>query len=135
PLGSVAGIAPAKDGLWLASLDGEARRIDAHGALLARFDATPAPRGVDWNEKKRLVEVAAHPEAAPLADVVAALGVGRHKGADLLWARIEGASKEAAPLVLEAVVKGRLDGGTLAEMFRRTMPETRETFAAALVSK
>lgn len=135
-----AGIAPFGGGIWLASLTGEARRLDSKGALVARFDVRPAPRGIDWAGKRRLEKLARAAEGAPLQDVIDAIavlgGAGRDGGrGDALWERLAVEAAAAAPLVVKATEKGTWESPDLATFFVKTKPGTRSTIASSFKSE
>lgn len=140
-LESTAGIAPYKDGVWLASLSGEARRVDAKGAMTARFDVRPAPRGLDWAAKRRLEKLArGGGDTAPLQDVIDAIAVlggagGDGRRGDALWERLAVEAAAAAPLAVKATEKGTWESPDLATFFVKTKPGTRATIASSFKSE
>lgn len=127
-----AGIAPAKDGVWIADLAGQARKIDRAGALKIRFDAAPPPPGVSWDEKRRLQQVAKTPDKVSLPDAVAALGVVRNPDdAEAMLDRLIANAKEAEPLLVAATSRQSISPVALATFYDKTQPAMHDALAAA----
>lgn len=129
---AIGGFAMSDEGAWTASLDGTIRHIAKDGRLLASFDGTPAPKGMEWAEKRRLEKIADAPEGASLADVVGALAVtrGRRNG-EILFGRLRTEAAVALPLVSSWVAKEQLDGVILATLLAATWPDTKEALGAS----
>lgn len=132
PLGPVAGIAAVKDGVWLGALDGVVQRLDRRGKSKARFDASPAPPGIAWSEKRRLEALARLPANADVGELIAALAVHRGKPLEAaIWEALTVAGKAAAPPMIEATARGTHDETALAIFFVKTRPATLDAMRGA----